>query len=201
MRTLVAAGVAAALVLSACRGGDDGGASPTVPTASTTTTTLPDVSVIPQVIDEAYLNGVLAALDDVYGEAVRIIVETKRFPPEAADRLNAVYGDEEFEHEANTWVQSLARDPELRNFRPEPGNRKTKVERIIAASPSCVWMAVRRDRSASNFDPGPDRIEYVALRPLDRSNDPKGVNPTRWMITTEGYRADGSQPDNPCASS
>lgn len=190
-----------ALALPACSDGKDGGAAdPTVPTAASTTATsaVPDVSVIPEKIDEAYLNAVLVALDEVDGQATRIIVATKRFPPEAADLLNSIYSDEAFDLEAEVWFDSIARDPELKGIRPNPGNRKTIVERLISASPSCVWMAVKRDYSARNFNPGPDRIEYVALQILDRSNDAQRRNTTPWMITTDGYRQDGTEPSNPC---
>ncbi|MDP9387277.1 MAG: hypothetical protein M3Q48_04960 [Actinomycetota bacterium] len=195
--------MAAGVLLAGCSGEGEGNASPTVPSSvsTTSTTAAPDVSVIPEVIDEDYVNAVLAALDEVYGKATRIIVATKRFPPEAADLIDSIYANEEFEHEANIWLQSLALDPELRNFRSEPGNRKTTVERIIAASPSCVWIAVRRDRSPANFDPGRHRTEYLALQPVDHSKDQKGLNPTAWMITTEGLRSDGTEPDNPCPGS
>ncbi|MDP9388458.1 MAG: hypothetical protein M3Q48_11260, partial [Actinomycetota bacterium] len=68
VRSLLALWLAAAVVLSACAGEDEGNAAPTAPVTSvstTSTTLVPDVSVIPEVIDEAYLNAVLAALDEV----------------------------------------------------------------------------------------------------------------------------------------
>ncbi|MGH9151209.1 MAG: hypothetical protein ACRD03_02120, partial [Acidimicrobiales bacterium] len=118
----------------------------------------------------------------------------------AADYLNAIYSDEEFTRQVDVWAASLVRDIELKDIRPSPGNRATTIERIIAASPSCVWLAVKRDYSLVNFDPGPDRVEYVALEPLDPSNDPLGVNRTAWMVTTDGYRQDGTEPSNPCST-
>ncbi len=192
--------VAAVLALPACSGGADGTPSTSVPTSKSTmsTTAAPDVSTIPSVIDEAYLNAVLAALDEVDGQATRVIKATKRFPPEAADLLNAIYSDEEFDKQANAWLQTLAEDRDLVGLLADPGSRKTKVERVIAASPSCVWIEVRRDYSqvATHATPGP--LEYVALQPLDRSNDPQRHNPTAWMITIDGYRSDGKEPSNPC---
>jgi len=152
-------------------------------------------------VDEAYLNAVLAALDEVDGQATRLIYAGKRFTPEAADLLNAVYSDEETDRHANAWLSGLAADPELRSIKPDPGNRKTTVSRIIAATPACVWMAVERDHTSDSVDPEPPRLEYVALRPLDRSNDPKGRNPTAWMITFDAFSSDGSEPRNRCADS
>lgn len=189
------------LALGACSDGNDGGAAdPTVPTAPSTSSTsaAPDVSVIPEKIDEAYLNAVLVALDEVDGQATRIIAATKRFPPEAADLLNSIYSDEEFQRQADLWFASIGHDPELKGIRPNPGNRKTVVERVIAAAPSCIWMAIRRDHSAVNVDPGPDRTEYVALQPLDRANNPKRSNPTAWMMAYDGYVKGEAEPSKPC---
>lgn len=187
---------------AACSDGGDRTADPTVPTAATTSSTAApaiDVSVVPATIDEPYLNAVLAALDEIEGEARKIIVATKRFPPEAADLLNAIYSDKAFEAEAEVWFAAIGSDPELKGARPDQGRRVTAVERVIDASPSCVWVAVRRDYTATDVSPGPLRTEYVALEPLDRTNDPKGRNPTPWMITTDGFRSDGTEPSNPCA--
>ena len=200
---LLAVVAAVTFGLAACSDGGGSGADPTVPTSGSTSSTVSrveglDVSVVPERIDEAYLNAVLAALDAVDGEATRIIVRTKRFPPEAADLLNAIYSDEALESEAEVWFEAIGRDPELGGLKPDPGRRITTVERIISATPACVWMAVKRDYSQTDLDPGPHRTEYVALHPLDRTNDPGGRNPTPWMITTDGFRSDGSEPANPC---
>lgn len=192
--------MAISLGLAACSDGSGSSAEPTVPTAASTssTTATPDVSIIPETIDEPYLNAVLAALDEVDGQATRMIKESKRFTPEAADLLNAIYSDSELQNQSDVWFASLGNDPDLKGLRPTPGNRRTTVARVIASSPSCVWLAVRRDYSLVNVDPGPSRTEYVALEPLDGSNDPKRVNRTAWMITADGYRQDGAEPSNPC---
>lgn len=196
----VAVVLVAGLAVAACDASDGSPAEPTVPTApSTSPTTAPiDVSVIPPVIDEPYLTAVLAALDEVDGEATRMIVAAKNLTPAAADYLNAIYSDDEFTRQADVWYLSIADDLELKGIRSPPGNRKTKVDRIIAASPKCVWLAVKRDYSAVNVDPGPDDTEYVALQPLDRSNDLRQVNRTAWMITDDVLLEDRSEPENPC---
>lgn len=206
MRGVIALVVGISLMSGACSDGDDIGADPTAPTAAptsatSTVTTVPDVSTIPATIDEPYLNAVLAALDEVDGQATRLIYATKKFTPEAADILNAVYSDEEVDRQADARIAGLVADPQLTAIRPDPGNRKTTVERLIAASTECVWMAVQRDHAANSVVPRPPRVEYLALRPLDPSNDVKGVNPTAWMITSEGFNPDGSEPGNQCARS
>ena len=197
-----AAVVMASLVVAGCRASEGLPPEATVPTApSTSSTTAPiDVSVIPPVINEPYLNAVLAALDEVDGEAGRIIVAEKRFTPEAADLLNAIYSDERFQVQAQVILSALSEDPALSSVKPNPGARTTSVERIISASPTCVWMAVKRDHSASSVHPLQPRTEFIALRPLDQSNDPQDHNRTAWMITAEGFNADGSEPASQCES-
>ena len=192
-------------VLAGCSNGDGTAADPTVPTAAVTTaepaTTVPDVSSIPATIDEPYLNAVLAALDEVDGQATRLIYATKKFTPEAADLLNAIYSDEETDRHANAWIAGLSRDPQLSSIKPNPGNRQTTVSRLITVTSTCVWMAVDRDHTADSVVAAAPRVEYVALRPLDRSNDPERRNPTAWMIAADGFNADGSEPGNQCEAS
>lgn len=188
-----------------CSDGKDNTADPTVPTAAptvpTSTTTVPDVSKVPATIDAPYLDAVLAALDEVDGQATRLIYASKRFTPAAADLLSAIYGDEESDRQIDARISGLVSDPQLASIRPNPGNRRTTVERLITAGPECVWMTVERDHNADSVTPQPPRLEYLALRLLDQSNDGKGANPTAWMITSEGFNADGSEPGNQCANS
>lgn len=199
---MAAAVVMASLALASCRESQGLPPEPTVPTApSTTPTTAPiDVSAIPTVIDEAYVNAVLAALDEVNGQAVRLIVAEKFVTPEAADLLNAIYSDDRFTIQVDVWIDSIADDPSLSAIKPDPGNRRTTVRRLIGASSDCIWMAVERDHSASSTNPVPPREEYMLLHSLDRSNDPHHLNPTPWMIAAEGTRPDGSEPPNLCES-
>src|SRR3954447_16713594 len=84
--------------LAACSpsSADRGAAGNSIPPATdppTTTTTNPYA--IPTVIDAAYVNRVLAGLDAVNGEAVRLVVRSKTIPREAYDRLRAIYGTDE----------------------------------------------------------------------------------------------------------
>ncbi|MGH9152382.1 MAG: hypothetical protein ACRD03_08310 [Acidimicrobiales bacterium] len=189
----------AAALAAGCSPGDASlPPEPTVPTApsSTTSTTVVDVSAIPEVIDEAYLNRVLAALDAVEARATELIVANKALVPEAAEILNSVYADDRFSAHADAWVEALVDDPALSSVRA--GSRRTTVERVITAGPTCVWSEVRRDYSETTATPQPLQTEYVALRPLDPSNDPNQHNSTAWMITVDGFNADGSEPVDPC---
>lgn len=189
--------------LAACSAGDASlPPEPTVPTApsSTTSTTVVDVSTIPEMIDEAYLNRVLAALDAVEAKATELIVTNKALVPEAAAMLNSIYSDDELTRQADAWVTALVDHPDRIDLGPSGFTRTTAVERVIAASPACVWVAVSRVYPATPFEAAFTRTEYVALQPLDPSNDPARSNPTAWMIMTAGFRGDGAEPANPCPS-
>lgn len=190
--------VAALLASSACSdGGDSSVAEPTVPTAapsSSTSSAVADIATIPEVIDEPYLNRVLAALDEVDGKATRVIVQHKDLVPEAAEILNSIYSDEEFTRQADVWLAALDQDPDLTSGSPEVIGRTSAVDRIIGSSAKCVWLAVNRAYPQTGPHPARNQTEYVALQPLDRSNDPKRHNPTAWMIIADGFREDGAEP-------
>ena len=201
LRRLGALAVAViASLLGACSGGDDdAGPAATVPVeqSTTSTTSAVDVSAIPAVIDEAYVNRVLAALDAVDGEATRIIVHNRRLVPEATARLRAIYDEAEFQDQVVVWLTDLKEG--LKNIKPNPGPRRTTVRRLRTASPVCVFVEVLEDFSASAMDPPPPSRAFVQLVPVDRSRDRGRYNPTAWMVHAAGDTADGSDPGDPCA--
>ena len=88
---VVVVGVAAAVVAVGVAGcGGDGSGATDGPTASVPTTP-PDPYAVPAVIDEAYVNRVLAALDQANGDVDGLVVScTNALPPEAIDRLKAI---------------------------------------------------------------------------------------------------------------
>lgn len=192
--------VVAFVASAACTRAGGNTPDPTVPTApstaATTTTAVPDIATIPAVIDEAYLNRVLAALDEVETQATRLIVATKQLPPEATALLNSVYSDEELAAQTYGWARVLADDPELKSFQGKDAARHSTVKELVSASPKCVFLV------ATQVEAGVDpQTNYLSLEPLDRSNDPGHHNPTAWMITTSGTNPDGSRPANPCVPS
>ena len=201
-RTAIPAVLAAlALVASAaCSNGGaekgSAGANPTVATDPPPTTTTNPYAV-PAVIDVAYVNRVLAGLDAAMGDVTRLLIRTKTFPPEAYDRLKALYGD-------NSWLQSkldaFQHDLErgFVNYRPTPGNKISTVERIITASRDCIFAEVRRDYTAVTATPPPSNPQWVALKPLDRLRDSGAYNTTGWAFVYEGADAGSLQPSNPC---
>ena len=199
-------GVLAGLLLAASAGACESSsgaarssASNTVATEPAPTTTTSPYAV-PAVIDEAYVNRVLAGLDAALGDVLRIIMRTRTIPPEAYDRLKAIYADPTF---LQVKIDGYQRDirEQFKSYQPAPGNRASSVSRILSALPSCIFVEIRRDYSAVGLNPLAQlEKQWVGLTPRDTSRDPYGYNPTAWAFIYDGFPPDRSQPLDPCAS-
>ena len=191
----------AMLVLAGCSSAEPAEDVPsaTVPTAPATTTTT-DPYAVPAVIDEAYVNRVLAGLDAAVGEVVRMVVRTRTIPREAVDRLRAVYAtDARLQLKIDSFQQDLRAN--LPGYRlPEPGNKRSVVHEMISVEPQCIYVRVQRDYSASSIDPIPElATQWIAIKPLDRSRDPFAYNQVRWAYLYEGFARGFSAPaTDPC---
>ena len=204
-RTAITAALAALALLAsaACSNGaaDKGsaGANPTLATDPPRTTTTNPYAV-PAVIDVAYVNRVLAGLDAAIGDVTRLVIQTKTIPREAYDRLKAIYGNDSWMQLAIDGLQSELRYG-FSGYKSVPGNERTTVAQLVAASPACIFARVNRDYSA--IGPGaqpPSDKNWVALRPLEQLRDPNRYNTTAWAYHYDGFTPDRSQPANPCAS-
>ena len=184
------------LVLAAC-GGDN---QPPVPAATLpqgTTTTNPYA--VPTVIDEAYVNRVLAGLDQGVGDIVRLVVSTRTIPPEAVERLKAFYVGRVLQLEVDGLQSDVFEG--FRGYKANPGNRSTTVTQAIDATPACIFAQVHIDFSAVSIQPDPAfSTQWIVLLPLDPANDPMDYNPTGWTIGFEGFGQDLSAPPNVCAA-
>ncbi|MEA2902439.1 MAG: hypothetical protein QOH36_2326 [Actinomycetota bacterium] len=199
MRRLAAVGVlAAALATGVACGGKD---EPRVPTATVppgTTTTNPYA--VPEVIDEAYVNRVLAGLDQRVGDITRLVIESRALSPEALDQLRTIYVGDSLELSIKGFQGDVRAD--FAGYRQPPGNKTTTVTELITARPTCIFAKVHKDFSAVGVDPDPSlATQWVALVPSDTVLDPSGYNPTRWVFTYDGFRRDLSAPPDPCAAS
>jgi hypothetical protein len=187
--------VAVLLSVAACNGGDESEAGPTatVPPAPTSTTTTNPYAV-PEVIDAAYVNRVLEGLDAVVGDIVRLVIATRDIPPEAVDRVKAVFLDREGQNLELASLSHSLRDG-FRGFRENPGNKRSIVKNLMAATPACVFVQVERDYSQvglqKNAKPS---TEWIVLKPLDPAQDPASYNPTPWAFAAEGVEP----PPRPC---
>lgn len=177
-----------AFVGGACSSDDDGGGSTpaTQPAPPTTTTTIiqpADPYAIPEVIDEAYVNRLLAALDQIDGDILRRVVASEGIDAEVPKMLRAIYNDPQYDEELEGIRRVLGRG--LEAFRRPPGNRKTTVERLVEARSDCVFFEARTDSSEVLKVVAPEpqgELELLTLRPKQKGADPSGVNPTPWSV-------------------
>jgi hypothetical protein len=199
-RRAVTLGLILALAVAAACASDSAGpprTDPTVPTAPPQTTTA--LYAVPPVIDAEYVNRVLEGLDQAQGEVIRLIVRTRTIPREAFERLKTMYADRDF---LNLSLDLFSRELHggLVGYRTNPGNARTVVTSMISAKPSCLFAQVTRDASALSVNPEPVRTLWVALVPLDPTNDPFGYNPTGWGFAYEGFQPGRLAPPDPCAA-
>jgi hypothetical protein len=179
-------------------GADATSTGPTVPDTEATTTTAPaaaDPYAIPPdpaKIDAAYLDGVLAALNHVYGAAARKRITTGRFEQTDLIPLRALYNDPEFAQQAEALAKTES--PPADQLQSPIGDRRMTVKQILLAKQDCVALVVNYDFSAIRKDPPPVKDWYVTLEPHDPNTDPQHLNPTPWSF---GY--DGDTPVTSCA--
>ncbi len=187
--------VAVVVLLAGCNGGDESTTGPTatVPAAPASTTTTNPYAV-PEVIDKAYVERVLAGLDGAVGDIVRLVVRTRDIPPEAVERVKAVYLDREGQNLELASLSHSLRDG-FRGFRENPGNKRSTVKNLMAATPACVFVQVERDYSQVGFqESAKPSTEWIVLKPLDPAHDPQSYNPTPWAFAAEGIEP----PPDPC---
>jgi hypothetical protein len=179
----------AVALLGACNRGDGGRTDDTLPPRETTSTTM-DYAV-PDVIDVAYVEKVMEALDHVYGDAIRILARERQITKEFLEHLAAIYGSRFFSLAERLWVSEVADG--LATIRTRPGNPRTTVQTIIRSDASCVVIAVDRDFSGvRTAAPSPTPQRYVALVPSSK-------NGTGWLMAYDGFREDGLPPEQPCS--
>lgn len=198
-RTLV---LVAALALAAgCNGKADGGPQTTLPPPPTASTTPPDPYAVPAVIDEAYVNRVLAALDQVEGDVVRSLVANRVPQIDDTKRLRAIYNDPQFQLELDDLVTFAKTD--LSQYKVPPGNRKTTVTRVVTTKPDCIYVEASTDFSEVVrvlAERPPDEVKAITLRPTQAGADQQDLNPTPWSITNAELIKRGTSPVGPQCS-
>src|SRR5688572_12907814 len=130
------------LLAVALLGGCDSGGrdDDTLPPPASTSSTV-DYSV-PEVIDTAYVEKVMDALDHVYGDAIRTLAKERTITKPFLERLAAIYTPSEFETAQDAWVTDVANG--LQGLRDQPGDPVTSVERSIKLDRDCIVVAVQR---------------------------------------------------------
>lgn len=195
---------ATVLVGAACAGGDDLGPTATVPTAVSSpspssvaaTTVVPagaDPFAIPEVIDAAYVNRVLAALYRVDGDVFRSVVQTGSIGEEHALGLAAIYAEPQLSFEIDQLQRSIL---DLRNVRSPPGDRVVQVVKVIQASARCIVVETQFNYEAVLVEPEPPRAgiaAFVALVSGSSVSDRLMSNPTPWLILNAAYLSSGQE--------
>jgi hypothetical protein len=183
------------LLLGACHAKEAANEVPTATVPQGTTTTNPYA--LPAVIDEAYVNRVLAGLDQAAGDFGRLVISTKSLLPETIDRLNALYIGEHLQFQLDLIAIELRTG--FPNYRQPAGDRITTVTDLIYASPVCIFAKVLRDYSKVSvkvFDE--TTTQWVELLPADMTTRYAAYNPTGWVFAYDGFQSDRSAPENPC---
>lgn len=142
---------------------------------------------------------VLAGLDGVMGDAQRILAKERRITPEVTDRLKSIYVGPELLNQIDAFRADV--DSGLAGLKNPPGNRVTKVSRLITVSSICVFAEVLRDYGPATAGAAPPPASmYVVLVTKDEADDPRQLNPTPWALLYDGVQVDGAQPEDVCRS-
>ncbi|HVE46393.1 MAG TPA: hypothetical protein VNA57_06565 [Acidimicrobiales bacterium] len=199
---LLAAATVLALSGGSCSSDKSNGDDPTLPTTRqptpTTTTTPEDPYAIPKVIDEAYVNRVLAALDQIDGDALREVVSKGAVTFESVERIRAIYNDPEYEQQSDG-LRDVVKD--LGRFRNPPGNRKTTVLRLPHVNTTCIVTNVTADFGQVVISPPttePGEFQLLILERTQSGADPKRLNPTSWSIRHDEVLREGQRQDERC---
>lgn len=185
--TAVLAGLA--LVAGACSGSTrDDAADPRSLTedstpATTTTIGTGDPFAVPTTIDAAYLDRVLVELNRVYGDVVRQIRTTRQLRRTDLLPLSAIFSGPLLEQQLQLFGDIPGRDPAL--YKDPIGDRKIAVQELLTAQPDCIFARAIFDVSAVAANPPPAHAKFIKLELKAAAADPRGVNPTPWVMALE----------------
>jgi len=137
---------------------------------------------VPAVITVGYVNAVLAQLNHIYGNAVRLVVKTGTIPPAAVADLDSIYSGQQYQDELHVFSSQLVSGVQL--VKSDPGDRVFHVRKILRAVPACISAEVSGDYAAVSITPAADVTLFVVLS--HSSVVPSVIsNPTAWDISYE----------------
>jgi hypothetical protein len=172
--------------------------SPTSVTTVTTTTAPATTPTVPATITAAYVDSVFAVLNHIYGNATRLMISTTNLPPPAVADIRSIFADPEFNTELK--IFSLELDQGFAGVKIPPGDRVTRVVRIISESTTCVFAQTATSFAAVvQHPPAENGSEYTGIETKLPSNDPQGLNSTNWAIFfNESFPTPTTPPSDPC---
>src|SRR5579875_2907419 len=139
------------------------------------------VDPVPAVITVNYVNRVLAQLNVIYSDALRISLTTKQITPQVKTDLRAIYANPLYQEELAGFKLQLEHYPT--DLRKHIGNRITTVVRLISASPTCIFIATQENFAEILTHPGENfGSEYYSLIRKAPNNDPLHLNRTPWQF-------------------
>ncbi|HVF74937.1 MAG TPA: hypothetical protein VM938_07795 [Acidimicrobiales bacterium] len=148
-------------------------------------------------IDAAYVEKVMAALDHVYGDAIRILARERKITQDFLDRLAAIYGDRFFRLAQQSWSREALDG--FATLASTPGDPTVTVTSLVKHDRECVIAAVIRDFSlVRNGIPATTPQRYIALIPKGGATN--GLNPTPWVLSYDGWTSTGVEPSEPCSA-
>jgi len=185
--------LAAAAVLGACKESSEPlGPAATVPQGTTTT----NPYAVPAIIDEAYVNRVLAGLDHAVGDVTRLVLAEGSVTPAVKSRLAALYLADVLQLKITLFETVVQRG--LSGYKENPGDRHSVATELISVRPTCIFVRIVSDGSEVVKLPDPRvAVQWVALVPRT-DVDSQGYNPTPWVFAYEGFDQGFAEPEDPC---
>ena len=157
-------------------------------TAAPVATTTTDPFGVPDVIDETYVNRVLAELNRIYGDAVRLVYEAGEVTDEAMELVSSMSAD----FGEIVLITELSGTPENANLlREPPGDIVQTVEQLKSVSSDCVFAVVATDNAALVLNP-------FALEPSFLTLSRTTENLTGWALVDSAVEVDGGEPPDSC---
>jgi len=181
-RRLIAIGAAVLVGMGLLAGCGGHSAAPAPNDFDQPTTTTTDPYAVPTVIDAAYVERVLNALEDVRADVRRDVVANHRFTQESRDKLAETVQGDALKIELQVF-NDASMAPTPANTRQPPGSSRYMVERIRSASSTCIEANVTVDSSAVVTD-APER-SAIRIVTLDATSARGRWNPTVWRKRLE----------------
>ena len=143
---------------------------------------------MPDVIDEAYVNQVLAELNRIYGDAGRMVFAAGAITDASMALVESMSTTDEQIFLVGS-LDTFANQPAL--LRDPPGDLVLTVEEILGYSANCLFAEVMLDNSAIAVDPIEPASEFITLTSAPG-------NATGWLQAGSAISVNDEQPANPC---
>ncbi len=168
------------------------GPTATLPVGTTTT----NPYAVPAVIDESYVNKVLAGLDHAVGDVTRQVLLEGSVTSGVKARLAGLYLADVLPLKIALFETVVQRG--LSGYKENPGDRHSVVTELISVRPTCIFVRILSDGSEVVKVPDPRvAVQWVALVPRTEQ-DPQGYNPTPWVFAYEGFDQGFAEPEDQC---